>query len=35
MPTGLTGDIYEGKDMTLRGFALLDEAEPLEENTNV
>lgn len=22
MPTGLTGDIYEGKDMTLRGFAL-------------
>lgn len=22
MPTGLTGSIYEGKDMTLRGFAL-------------
>lgn len=22
MPTGLTGDIYEGKDMSLRGFAL-------------
>lgn len=22
MPTGLTGKIYEGKDMTLRGFAL-------------